>query len=73
MHTLIKFQFRSDGATPFEVIKKLRALGFIPVVGEYDFKIEYSNPEEYAKYINQLHAALKGMDVNYMLTSTSDD
>ncbi len=72
MQTFIKFQFRSDGASPFDIIKKLRNLGFIPVVGEYDFKIEYSNPEEYGQHINKLHAALKGLNVNYTLTSNSD-
>ena len=73
MQTFIKFQFRSDGASPFEIIKKLRELGFKPVVGDYDFKMVYGSPEEYAQHVNRLHAALKGMNVNYTLTSGNDD
>ncbi|RLF49622.1 MAG: hypothetical protein DRN20_01570 [Thermoplasmata archaeon] len=71
MKTYIKLYFNSEGAPPMEVINTLKSVGFQPVVGNYDFVIEYESPQEYAEILTKLHNALRGKRVSYTLTTTA--
>jgi len=69
MITLVKFQFSSEGLSPLEVLDIVLPLGFRPVVGDYDYAIEYEEHEEYMRLLPRLHEALKGSGVRYELTT----
>ncbi len=67
MKLYIELYFDSNGADPLVTIKKMKELGFDPVVGEYDFAKDYETPEEYGKIVEDLSHALKGTSVSYRL------
>ncbi len=67
MKLYIELYFQSDGVDPLVVIKKLKDIGFEPVVGEYDFAKEYNTPAEYGELVNSIARSLKGTDVRYRL------
>lgn len=69
MKTYLKIHFSSEGFSPMEVIKLVKSIGFAPVVGNYDFSIEFSGPKEYAEIVDKLHDKLKGTKVMYALST----
>ena len=69
MRTYLKIHFSSEGENPMEAIKRVKEVGFVPVVGDYDFVIDYCTPEEYEDIIRRLHDALGGSGVYYRLVS----
>ncbi|MFO7991088.1 MAG: hypothetical protein R6U61_02195 [Thermoplasmata archaeon] len=67
MKLYIELYFDSDGSDPMTVIKKMRSLGFEPVVGEYDFAKEYETPEDYRELVETIARALRGTGVRFRL------
>lgn len=67
MKLYIELYFSSDGTEPMKVIKKLKDIGFDPVVGEYDFAKDYDTPAEYGDLVDNLSRALRDTGVNYRL------
>jgi hypothetical protein len=72
MKLYVKFYFTSEGSSPLEIIRMLRKLGFVPEVGDHDAVIKFEDPEEYTKIVEKLHELLKGMKVNYTLTTKKE-
>ena len=69
VRTYLKIHFNSEGETPMDIIKRVKNIGFIPVVGDYDFVIDYKTPTEYSDIIKRLHDTLAGSKVYYRLVS----
>ncbi len=69
LKTYLKLHFYSEGPNPLEIVKLVKQIGFLPVVGDYDFVIEYDTPSEYADIVRRLHDALAGTRVYYRLIS----
>ena len=67
MKLYIELYFSSKGTEPMTVIKKLKDIGFDPVVGEYDFAKDYETPAEYGEIVDKLSRALRDTGVNYRL------
>lgn len=67
MKLYIELYFHSDGNDPTTIIKKLKDVGFEPVVGEYDFAQEYDSPAEYGDIVENLSRSLRGTGVRYRL------
>lgn len=67
MKLYIELYFSSDGTEPMKVIKKLKDIGFDPVVGEYDFAKDYETPDEYSQIVDKLARSLRDTGVNYRL------
>ncbi len=67
MKLYLELNFHSDGVDPLVVLKKMKDLGFEPVVGEYDFAKEYTTPQEYSDLVEKLSRTLKGTRVRYRL------
>lgn len=44
METYLRLTFHSEGARPTEVADKLRAFGFVPTQGNYDFVYDWNGP-----------------------------
>lgn len=55
-----------------DVVKSMKDIGFSPVFGDYDFVIQFEDPEEYGKIVTKLQDALKGTSVYYSLSTKKD-
>ncbi|MCK5548511.1 MAG: hypothetical protein KAI64_05825 [Thermoplasmata archaeon] len=69
MKLFLKLSFSSDGTSPIEVVKSMEDIGFSPVFGDYDFVIDFENPEEFGEIVTKLHETLKGTKVHYSLST----
>jgi len=72
MKLFIKLRFNSEGSSPLDVVKSMKDIGFSPVFGDYDFVIQFEDPEEYGKIVTKLQDALKGTSVYYSLSTKKD-
>lgn len=72
MRTYIKFYFNTDGKSPLEIIKEMKALGFEPEVGDFDFSIEWSEPQQYGEIIAKMHNQLKSAKALYTLVTREE-
>ncbi len=72
MKLYVKLYFNSEGPSPLIIVPKVKKIGFKPVVGQYDFVMDFETPEEYAEIINKLHAALHGSRVLYTIQSRKE-
>ncbi len=67
MKLYLELYFKSSGTDPMVIIKRMKEIGFDPVVGEYDFMQEYEDAQEYCEIVEDLVDALDGTDVRYRL------
>ena len=68
--TYLTIWFYSEGASPLEVVDRLRALGFKPLRGYHDHVYEWSKKvelEDILQLANAVHETLKGLKVLYKL------
>ncbi len=72
MKLYVKIYFNPEGDDPISVVKKMKDLGFSPVVGMYDFVKEFDLPEEYPQIVRELHEALKGTKVMYTVQTRKE-
>jgi hypothetical protein len=79
--TRVQVWFYSEGASPSKIVKKLLALGFMPVKGAYDFVYIHSEEEmtdanlgsAILEIADALHKALNGFKVLYNLDTQMTD
>jgi hypothetical protein len=74
MRTYVRMIFDSEGAGPAEVLKVLRELGFEESMGMHDFVYTWKERAEFDRVlglITTLHERLKGLRVNYEVTTIS--
>jgi len=69
MKLYLKLYFASEGKNPLDVLRDVEAIGFSPVVGDYDCVAEFKSPEEYGQLVRRLHMALKGSQATYTLNT----
>ncbi len=67
MKLYIELYFSSEGTPAEVVIKKMKNMGFEPVVGQYDFAKNYNNSDEYANIVKTLSGKLEGTKTRYRL------
>ncbi len=67
MKLYIELYFSSEGTRAEVVIKKMKNMGFEPVVGQYDFAKEYNNSDEYANIVKTVSSELEGTKTRYRL------
>lgn len=72
MRVYIEIYFSSEGSNPLETLDIMKDLGFDPVVGEYDFAMDYDTPDEYQEIVENLTEALEGTQIRYRLTTRKD-
>jgi hypothetical protein len=70
--TYIRVELSSEGESPKQIIERMRRIGALPVVGDYDFELEVSEDERLFDKLEKIHAALKGSKVRYTLTTRTD-
>jgi hypothetical protein len=74
MRTYDRMVFHSEGASPLDVLKLMRELGFEESMGMHDFVYKWKDRatlDEVIHLVGQMHARMKGMDVNYEITTIS--
>lgn len=74
MRTYVRMVFHSEGASPLDVLKVMRELGFEESMGMHDFVYKWKDRaslDEVILLVGKMHARMKGLDVNYEITTIS--
>ncbi len=74
MRTYVRMIFHSEGADPQTVLRVMRDLGFEESMGMHDFVYKWKEKatfDEVIKLITEMHRRMKGLDVNYEITTIS--
>ena len=74
MRTYVRMVFHSEGASPLDVLKVMRELGFDESMGMHDFVYKWKDRaalDEVIALVGKMHGRLKGLDVNYEITTIS--
>jgi len=75
MKTYLKLTFNSEGASPSEIMDRLKSLGFRPITGMYDMVYEWDNGatvKDAIWFADKVHETLKGYNVLFQLETISD-
>jgi len=70
LKTYLTIWFNSEGASPSEVVERLRSMGFQPMKGYYDHVYDWKRKvtlEDVFQLSDALHETLKGLKVIYKL------
>ena len=70
MKTYLTIWFYSEGASPLEVVERLRSLGFKPLKGYHDHVYEWNKEVDLIDILelaNKVHETLRGLKVFYKL------
>ncbi len=70
MKTYLTIWFSSEGASPSEVVERLRAMGFKAMKGHYDHVYDWKKEvtlDDIFQLSDALHETLKGLKVMYKL------
>ena len=74
MRTYVRMTFHSEGANPMTVVETMRGLGFEESMGMHDFVYKWKDKaaiDDVIKLMTEMHNRLKGLDVNYEITTIS--
>jgi hypothetical protein len=74
MRTYVRMTFHSEGADPTKVLAAMRSVGFEESMGMHDFVYRWKEKagfEEVIQLVSQMHGRLKGLNVNYEITTIS--
>lgn len=75
MKTYLLVFHSSEGATPSEVVERIKSVGFKVMKGYYDFVYEWREQQsidEVVKIADVLHSVLKGTGTSFKLETTPD-
>jgi hypothetical protein len=70
--TYVRVELGSEGESPKQVIERMRKIGAVPVVGDFDFEVSLGEDERLFDRLEEIHKALKGADVRYTITTLTD-
>lgn len=70
--TFIRVDLSSEGESPKQVIERMRKLGAVPVVGDYDFELALGDDERLFDKLEEIHHILRGSNVRYSVTTRTD-
>ncbi|HKV89732.1 MAG TPA: hypothetical protein VJQ43_00855 [Thermoplasmata archaeon] len=74
MRTYVRMVFHSEGASPLDVLKVMRELGFEESMGMHDFVYKWKDRaslDEVIQLVSKMHTRMRGLDVNYEITTIS--
>jgi len=74
MRTYVRMIFDSEGAGPADVLRVMKEMGFEESMGMHDFVYKWKERasfDEVLKLITTLHERMKGLRVNYEITTIS--
>jgi len=70
--TYIRVELSSEGESPKQVIERMRRIGALPVVGDYDFELDLGEDERLFDKLEDIHHTLRGSSVRYTVTTRTD-
>lgn len=70
--TFIRVELSSEGESPRQVIERMRRIGAIPLVGDYDFELSLDEDERLFDKLEDIHRALRGANIRYTITTRTD-
>lgn len=70
--TFIRVELSSEGESPRQVIERMRRVGAIPLVGDYDFELSLDEDERLFDKLEEIHHALRGANLRYTITTRTD-
>lgn len=70
--TYIRVELGSEGESPKQIIERMRKIGAVPVVGDFDFELSLGEDERLFDRLEEIHKVLKGAGVRYTLTTLTD-
>lgn len=68
----LKIILSSEGEPPKRLIERMKQVGALPLVGDFDFEVELSPDERLFDKLDKVHRALKGSRVRYTVTTLAD-
>ena len=74
MRTYVRMTFHSEGADPTKVLEAMHSVGFEESMGMHDFVYKWpekASLDDVIGLVGKMHARLKGLDVNYEITTIS--
>ena len=72
IRTYIRVELSSEGESPKLVVERMRRIGALPVVGDYDFELPLGDDERLFDKLEQIHNSLRGAGVRYTVTTRTD-
>ncbi len=69
IRTYIRVELAGEGESPKQVIERMRKVGAVPIIGDYDFELSLDDDERLFDKLEEIHHALRGANVRYTLTT----
>ncbi len=72
MRTYVRMIFQSEGSSPREVLRVMQQMKFEESMGIHDFVFKWTKQpsfEEVLELVTAMHGRLKGLGVNYEITT----
>lgn len=70
--TYIRVELSSEGESPKQVIDRMRKIGAVPIVGDFDFELSLGDDQRLFDKLEEIHRTLAGARVRYMVTTRTD-
>ncbi|MBU0624031.1 MAG: hypothetical protein KJ672_04210 [Candidatus Thermoplasmatota archaeon] len=67
--TFIRVELAGEGESPKQVIERMRRVGAVPIIGDYDFELSLDDDERLFDKLEEIHHALRGANVRYTVTT----
>ena len=68
----VKLVLSSEGESPKRIVERMKRIGGLPLVGDFDFEVELSPDERLFDKLDSIHKTLKGSRVGYMITTLAE-
>jgi len=68
----LRVELSSEGESPKQVIERMRKIGAVPVVGDYDFELPLGDDQRLFDKLEEVHHALRGGNVRYTVTTRTE-
>lgn len=70
--TYLRMELSSEGESPKKIIERLRNIGGMPIIGDFDFEFSLEEDERLFDKLEEIHRALMGAGVRYTVTTLTD-
>jgi len=70
--TYVRVEMSSEGESPIQIIERMRKIGAVPVVGDYDFELAVPEDVRIFDKLEEIHKALSGSKVRYTVTTRNE-
>jgi hypothetical protein len=68
----VKLVLSSEGESPKRIVERMKRIGALPLVGDFDFELELPPDERLFEKLDTIHKALKGSRARYTVTTLAE-